>query len=124
MTGKSAHKIEGLEAPALATAFGEPEVCSQLLEMIQQACPEGRIVLCATAGVRQLLLDRQSCQQQLQLFRDKLGARFAGRAELCVLTGEQEAAAEWQSVQQQQLGLGVDGMVSGGGASCQLFVDG
>eukprot|EP00913_Durusdinium_trenchii_P033209 g31089.t1 len=61
-----------------------------------------------------------------QVFQHALGGRFGSRARFMVLSGEEEARAEWEALQHAldyapDLDRDLfDGMLSGGGMSCQL----
>ena len=111
----------------LAVALGDDLKLESLLSLLKRELPSsGRVLLGATAGVRQAMQDGALPHERLELFRDRLNVVFGNRARFMVLSGQEEARAEWEALQhaldfapdlQQDL---FDGMLSGGGMSCQL----
>ncbi|CAJ1403132.1 unnamed protein product [Effrenium voratum] len=101
----------------------------RLLEKeLSQLTAKGPVLLGATAGVRHAVEDGSLPESKLQLFRDRLHETFGPRARFMVLSGQEEARAEWEALQ-HALDFApdlsrdhFDGMLSGGGMSCQLVL--
>lgn len=111
----------------LAVALGDDLKLESLLRLLENELPKTvRVLLGATAGVRQAMQDGALAHEQLDLFQDRLDGIFGRRARFMVLSGEEEARAEWEALQ-HALDFAPDlrqdlfhGMLSGGGMSCQL----
>mmetsp|Transcript_27345 Transcript_27345/g.63768 ORF Transcript_27345/g.63768 Transcript_27345/m.63768 type:complete len:479 (-) Transcript_27345:34-1470(-) len=113
----------------LAKALQEPARARTLLHDLSKEVPDGHLLLGATAGVRHALEDGRITKQDVNRFAAQVQEAFHGRARFALLTGQQEARAEWQAVQhewrcQQLSERHLSGMLSGGGMSCQLALQG
>jgi len=113
---------------ALATALQDELRLENLLRLLQQELPEGAVLLGATAGVREAVQDGSLDRSKVRHFEERVKACLGSRAQFMVLSGEEEARAEWEALQHAlaftpglQIGL-FNGMMSGGGMSCQLAV--
>jgi hypothetical protein len=111
---------------ALALALQDDARVQGLLELLDEQIPEGPVLLGATAGVRHAINQGDLAQPQLKSFEQRLQDHLGSRAQFAVLSGEEEALAEWEAVQYElsvRSGLAPKecaGMVSGGGMSCQV----
>ncbi|CAE6940506.1 PYK [Symbiodinium sp. CCMP2456] len=115
---------------ALASALQDELRLENLLRLLEQELPDGAVLLGATAGVREAVQDGSLNNSSLQHFRDRVLDCLGPRAQFMVLSGQEEARAEWEALQHSlaftpglHAGL-FAGMMSGGGMSCQLAVQG
>lgn len=116
---------------ALASALQDEAKTEALLELLAEKIPEGPVLVGATAGVRYALEMGLVEQPQLENFGARLRGGLGSRARFAVLSGQDEARAEWEATRYElsiRDGL-VDpvpascmGMLSGGGMSCQLVL--
>lgn len=106
----------------LAVALQSERHMQELVDFLAERLPgEGPVLVGATAGVRQAVDDGTVAPGQLDVFAQSLQARLGERASFRVLSGVQEALAEWEAVLQRNwLPPGCVGMLSSGGMSCQL----
>mmetsp|Transcript_26538 Transcript_26538/g.47964 ORF Transcript_26538/g.47964 Transcript_26538/m.47964 type:complete len:419 (+) Transcript_26538:63-1319(+) len=110
---------------ALAAAMQDELRLEALLCVLAEQIPVGPVLVGATAGVRQALDNGTITCSQLTTFRERLLSRLGSRATFAVLSAEQEARSEWEAAQHvlsKQSAKPCDGMLSGGGMSCQLVV--
>lgn len=108
---------------ALADALLCPQKSEELLDLLQEKLPrQGRVLLGATAGLRRAIEVGRVRDDQVAGFRCELRRRLGERASLEVLSGEEEARAEWKAVCHKRSATDPElhGMISGGGMSCQL----
>lgn len=105
----------------LASALQDELRLESLLCLLGRQVPKGRLLLGATAGVRDAVEKGVISASHLRFFEDRLQHRLGKRASFTMLSGEQEGQAEWEAVQ-HQLARPEEcaGMLSGGGMSCQL----
>lgn len=106
----------------LALALQNEKQMQELVDFLAERVPgQGPVLVGATAGVRQALDDGTVAPEQLDIFATSLQAKLGHRASFQVLSGVQEALAEWEAVLQRNwLPRGCSGMLSSGGMSCQL----
>jgi len=122
----------------LSDALPEAEKAEALVNFLAEQIPSGPLLVGATAGVRGALASGAVSEVQLGAFAELLRGRLGERARIAVLTGEEEAHAEWEATLHALCGdsgsnvLGgtaplvalapgeCAGMISGGGMSCQL----
>lgn len=109
-------------AHPLAMALQNETHIQELVDFLAERLPsEGPVLVGATAGVRQAVDDGTVAPEQLDVFCRQLQAKLGDRASFQVLSGVQEALAEWEAVLQRNwLPPGCVGMLSSGGMSCQL----
>jgi len=115
---------------ALASALQDELRLENLLRLLEQELPDGAVLLGATAGVREAVQDGSLNGSSLQHFRDRVLDCLGPRAQFMVLSRQEEARAEWEALRHSlaftpglHAGL-FAGMMSGGGMSCQLAVQG
>lgn len=105
----------------LAKALQDELRLEKLLCLLAEHVPKGRVLLGATAGLRHAVETGLLSASQLEFFEARLQNRLGKRASFTMLTGEQEARAEWEAMQHQvPRSQEYAGMLSGGGMSCQL----
>jgi len=118
---------------ALASALQDDEQVNRLLDLLSENVPHGQVLLGATAGVRHAVKVGEVDATQLTRFAGQLRKRLGDRANFTVLTGREEARAEWAatlhalSTRSGQIDfppLHCGGMFSGGGMSCQIVLNG
>lgn len=109
-------------AHPLVLALQNKKKMEELVDFLAERVPcQGPVLVGATAGVRQALDDGTLAPEQLDIFATSLQAKLGHRASFQVLSGVQEALAEWEAVLQRNwLPRGCSGMLSSGGMSCQL----
>jgi hypothetical protein len=111
----------------------------RLASLLAENIPEGPVLIGATAGMRHALDTGLLHEPQVCLFTSVLQEVFGDRLGFAVLSGAEEARAEWEALEHLlgelrerpgAPGTGeappaqVAGMLSGGGMSCQLAVCG
>jgi len=108
---------------ALAFALQDEVRMQGLVGLLAEQLPEGPVLVGATAGVRHALDQGAVAPPQLESFACRLKACLGSRASFTVLSGEEEARAEWEAVRHELGAVAARkcaGMLSGGGMSCQL----
>lgn len=125
-------KVQGFRGIPLQRALRDPKLMEHLVDQIAKALPCGNILAGATAGVRSALDKGAVTQDQVHAFEELFARKLGSRAKFNVLTKEQEAKAEWTSVEyalrsMEKMGMHrvpkldtVHGMLSSGGVSCQF----
>jgi len=125
-------KVQGFRGIPLQRALKEPKLMEHLVDEIAKALPSGKILAGATAGVRSALDKGAIMHDQVQAFEEAFARKLGSRARFDVLTKEQEARAEWRSVEYALRSMEemeaqrvprldtVHGMLSSGGVSCQF----
>jgi hypothetical protein len=131
-TQASSEKLTSLHGIALQEALPDPVLREKLVKQIADALPTGEILAGGTEGVRYALDKGDITEKDLDAFAKTFREHLGDRAKFDVLTKEQEARAEWTSVefalrnmdQLREKGVpksaDVAGMVSCGGISCQV----
>jgi len=118
---------------ALAHALQDEVRAESLLKLLEEEIPDGIILMGATAGIRHALQSGHMCPKELEAFGARVQERLGQRAKFMVLSGEEEARAEWEATRYElELREGdIDptpkdcaGMIAGGGMSCQLAIAG
>jgi len=117
----------------LAVALQGEDRLHGLLDLLEKEIPEGLVLVGATAGVRHALHMGELGAKELNDFAASLQERLGSRASFMVLSGEDEARAEWEAVKYElRIRVGAlgsspmvcAGMISGGGMSCQMAIGG
>jgi hypothetical protein len=134
-TQASSTKVANLHGMALQEALLDPVSRENLITQIADALPNGNILAGGTEGVRYALDTGAITQEDLDAFARSFTQRLGNRAKFYVLTKEQEAKAEWKSVEFALRNMDrlnapdleglpksadINGMVSCGGISCQV----
>jgi hypothetical protein len=127
--------VKGFKGIALQNAVGDPKLREALLNQIAEVVPSGaRILGGGTEGVRFALDHGVITRAQVDDFAKAFKERLGDKADFSILTPEQEAQAEWKSIENALRNMNpryahendlpllgdISGMVSSGGLSCQL----
>eukprot|EP00929_Paragymnodinium_shiwhaense_P120729 TRINITY_DN92765_c0_g1_i1.p1 TRINITY_DN92765_c0_g1~~TRINITY_DN92765_c0_g1_i1.p1 ORF type:complete len:480 (-),score=126.00 TRINITY_DN92765_c0_g1_i1:232-1671(-) len=111
---------------ALAEALKDEAKTEDLLDLLEEKIPDGPVLLGATAGLRHALRMGDVSESDLEKFSVSLEERLGSRASFRVLSGEDEARAEWVATRhvlgKAKADWNCDGLLSGGGMSCQIAV--
>jgi len=113
---------------ALAVAITDEAKASELVEQVRAIAFEGPVLFGATAGLRAALEAGAVSEEHVARFRKLIQGILGDRGRFEVLSGEEEACAEWEAVAYELRGrlsevhalAGCAGMLSGGGMSSQL----